>query len=203
MRRSKLMPDSHASALDQYQIGLKLRRLRIGKQLTLSRLATETGLSTALLSKLESAQMIPTLLTLSKICRVYGVSLSHFFSDPKRHSLSITRKGHLAAVRGSQESVRLVPLHYDHIGSARCGASLLEFPPKLLVSASEPGQGLSCLVYVVEGRLDLNICGDKDVLDAGDCACIDTDMVVIWGSATEEPCQVLFVRSESQKEMSA
>ena len=146
MRRSKAMLNSHASVLDHYQIGLKLRRLRIGKQLTLSRLAAETGMSTALLSKLESAQMTPTLMTLSKICRVYGVSLAYFFSDPQRHSLSITRKGHLAAIRGSQESVRRVPLHYNHIGSTGCGASLVEFRPKLLVSASEPGQGLSCLV---------------------------------------------------------
>jgi transcriptional regulator with XRE-family HTH domain len=194
VRRSNLMPDSHASALDQYQIGLKLRRLRMGKQLTLSRLAAETGLSIALLSKLESGRMTPTLQTLSKICRVYGVSLSYFFSDSKRHSLSITRKGHLAAIRGSQDSVRQIPLHYDHIGAARFGVNLLEFPPKVLVAASEPGQGLSCLIYVVEGRLDMNIGGDKDVLDAGDCACIDTDMVIVWGSATEKCCQLLFVK---------
>ena len=188
------MSELHDSALGQYQISLKLRRLRIGKHLTLSRLAAETGLSTALLSKLESDKMVPTLRTLSTICRVYGVSLSHFFSDPQRHSLSITRKGHLAAVRRPQEAVRQVPLHYDHIGSTKCGASLLEFPPKAMAAASEPGQPLSCLVYVVEGRLNLNIGGDKDVLDAGDCACIDTEMVVDWGSATQNPCQVLMVK---------
>ena len=188
------MSDSHAHVLDQYQIGLKLHRLRMGKHLTLSRLAAETGLSTALLSKLESSKMIPTLQTLSKICRVYGVSLSYFFSDPQRHSLSITRKGHLAATHGSHEKVQQIPLHFDHVGSTRYGASLLEFPPKALVAASQPGKALSCLVYVVEGRLALNIGGDKDLLDAGDCACIDTDMVVDWGSATKERCQVLFVK---------
>jgi transcriptional regulator with XRE-family HTH domain len=194
MRRFDLMPDSHASSLDQYQIGLKLRRLRIGKQLTLSRLAAETALSTALLSKLESNLMIPTLRTLAAICRVYGVSLNYFFSDSQRHSLSITRKGHLAAIRGSHETVRQIPLHYDHIGSAKYIASFLEFPPKALVSASEPGQALSCLVYVIEGRLALNIGADKDVLEAGDCACIDTDMVIAWGSATQKVCQVLLVK---------
>ncbi len=52
--------------------------------------------------------MIPTLQTLSKICRVYGVTLSYFFAEPKRHSLSITRKGHLASVRRSPESVRQI-----------------------------------------------------------------------------------------------
>ena len=42
-----------------YSIGPKLRALRMQKGLTLSRLAAETGLSTALLSKLETDRMIP------------------------------------------------------------------------------------------------------------------------------------------------
>lgn len=174
---------------------MKLRILRAGKQLTLSRLASETKLSTALLSKLETNRMIPTLQTLSKICSVYGVTLSYFFSDPVRHAVAITRKGHFAAIRGSHEGLRRVPLHYDHIGPARCGASILEFPPDSLLPASEPGQGLACLIYVVEGILILDIGGERDMLNAGDCACIDTDMIVVWGSATQRPCQALLMRA--------
>jgi len=47
-------------SLEPYCLGVKLRALRTKKRLTLSRLATETGLSTALLSKLETDRMIPT-----------------------------------------------------------------------------------------------------------------------------------------------
>ena len=39
-------------SLEYYCIGMKLRSLRTQKRLTLARLAAETGLSTALLSKL-------------------------------------------------------------------------------------------------------------------------------------------------------
>ena len=82
-------------SLEPYSIGMKLRSLRTQKHLTLSRLAVETGLSTALLSKLETDRMIPTLPTLANICRVYGVGLSFFFSDAAKHTLAITRKAHL------------------------------------------------------------------------------------------------------------
>ena len=82
-------------SLEPYAIGLKLRSLRVKKRLTLSRLAAETGLSTAMLSKLETDRLIPTLPTLATICRVYGVGLGHFFSEPTRPSLSITRRAHL------------------------------------------------------------------------------------------------------------
>ena len=65
-------------SLEPYCIGMKLRALRSQKRLTLARLAAETGLSTALLSKLETDRMIPTLPTLATISRVYGVGMSHF-----------------------------------------------------------------------------------------------------------------------------
>ena len=95
-------------ALEPYSIGMKLRTLRTQKHLTLSRLALETGLSTALLSKLETDRMIPTLPTLANICRVYGVGLSYFFADAARHTLAITRKAHLIGNGRSQEVVKRV-----------------------------------------------------------------------------------------------
>src|ERR1700677_4919999 len=75
--------------LAPYCMGAKLRSLRFARRLTLAQLATETGLSTALLSKLETDRMVPTLATLAMICRVYGVGLGHFFCDAAEHSLSV------------------------------------------------------------------------------------------------------------------
>ena len=99
-------------SLEPYGIGMKLRTLRTQKHLTLSRLAAETGLSTALLSKLETDRMIPTLPTLANICRVYGVGLA-ISSATAKHTLAITRKAHLAGNGRGQESA-------IEIGFTRC-----------------------------------------------------------------------------------
>ena len=181
------------SALEHYQIGLKLRTLRAERQLTLSRLAVETKLSTALLSKLETDRMTPTLQTLSKICTVYGVSLSYFFSDPSRHALAISRREHFIPARSSLGTVRRTPLHHNPIGTSHCRASVLDFPEDLMVTATEPGELLSGVVYVVEGTLQMVVGGSTEILHAGDCACIDTDMTVTWGSKGKDRCQVLMV----------
>src|ERR1039457_6120136 len=98
-------------SLEPYCIGAKLRLLRTQKRLTLSRLAAETGLSTALLSKLETDRMIPTLPTLATISRVYGVGMSYFFAEPARHTLSITRKAHLQSNGRGLDSVKFTPLN--------------------------------------------------------------------------------------------
>ena len=54
MSPTKLKLPSASQGLAPYAIGWKLKALRTEKGLTLSRLAAETGFSTALLSKLES-----------------------------------------------------------------------------------------------------------------------------------------------------
>jgi transcriptional regulator with XRE-family HTH domain len=64
--------------LKVYSIGTKLRVLRAQKEMTLSQIAAETGLSTALISKLETNHMNPTLPTLAILCQVYGVGLGVF-----------------------------------------------------------------------------------------------------------------------------
>ena len=71
-RRMSVQPSDEKHSLHLYSIGAKLRTLRVAKGLTLTRLAAEIGLSTALLSKLETDRMLPTLATLWRICQVYG-----------------------------------------------------------------------------------------------------------------------------------
>ena len=178
-------------SLEPYCIGLKLRSLRTQKRLTLSRLASETGLSTALLSKLETDRMIPTLPTLATICRVYGVGLSYFFSEPVRHALSITRKAHLQGNARGPESVRVTPLNTAE--GAQLKAQMIEFPPGGSAVSMNVTRDTAGVVYVIEGRLRLDAGGMTEVLEAGDCACIETEIPMAWSAADKRRCRVLAV----------
>ena len=179
-------------SLEPYRIGLKLRSLRTGKRLTLSRLAAETGLSTALLSKLETDRMIPTLPTLATISRVYGVSMSYFFSESAHHALSITRKAHLEGDGRTVESVKVTPLNAEGEGF-RLLAQLVEFPPGGANLAVNAFQETGAVVYVLEGRLRLDAGGIRDTLETGDCACMESEMPMAWSAADKRRCRVLAV----------
>jgi transcriptional regulator with XRE-family HTH domain len=216
-------------ALESYCIGLKLRTLRTQKRLTLARLAAETGLSTALLSKLETDRMIPTLPTLATISRVYGVGMSHFFSEPGRHTLSITRKAHLQSKGRGIESMKVTllspaaegslaqnpaanariptpagslrPLNPDGVPQGRSGqreiarqvVQLVEFPAGGAASAMDGFRNASGLVYILEGKLQLDAGGLQEVLDAGDCAYMESEMTVSWSAAGTHRCRLLAV----------
>jgi transcriptional regulator with XRE-family HTH domain len=179
-------------SLEPYCIGMKLRSLRTQKRLTLSRLAAETGLSTALLSKLETDRMIPTLPTLATISRVYGVGMSYFFSEPSRHTLSITRKSHLQGAGRGLESVKIIPLNAPS-GAPGLVAQIIEYPAGGASSTTEPGRETSGLVYVLEGRLQMNVGGLEEVLEAGDCAYMESEMASALSAAGKNRCLVLAV----------
>ena len=179
-------------SLEPYCIGLKLRSLRTQKRLTLSRLAVETGLSTALLSKLETDRMIPTLPTLATISRVYGVGMSYFFAEPARHTLSVTRKAHFEGTGRGLEPVRVTPLNATS-ENPRLLAQMIEFSPGAASSAADCFRGIGAVVYVLEGRLQLDAGGMQEVLEAGDCAYMESEMALAWSAADKHRCRILAV----------
>jgi transcriptional regulator with XRE-family HTH domain len=175
---------------------MKLRALRTRKRLTLSRLAAETGLSPALLSKLETDRMIPTLPTLATISRVYGVGLGFFFAEPVKHMFSISRKVYLQGESRGLEQVKVTPLNAlvdTPSAAARLVVQMIEFPaggtPTIPIAFHE-----ACgLVYVLEGKLQVNASGFAELLDAGDCAYMESEMALAWSAAGKRRCRILVV----------
>src|SRR5512145_1155854 len=78
--------------LNDYGIGAKIRALRLKKKIGLVDLGKHTGLSAALLSKIERGKLFPTLPTLLRIALVFSVGLEYFFSPAKdRRAIGVVR----------------------------------------------------------------------------------------------------------------
>src|ERR1700751_4852007 len=85
--------DTISQGLERYSIGEKLRTLRLRKSMGLVELGKHSGLSAALLSKLERGKLFPTLPTLLRIALVFSVGLEYFFTDErKRRVVALVRK---------------------------------------------------------------------------------------------------------------
>ena len=89
-----MLSDTLTDELGRYAIGPRIKALRLRKKLGLVQLAAHTGLSPAMLSKIERGQMFPTLPTLLRVAMVFGVGLDHFFSpDKEKPLIAVVRKG--------------------------------------------------------------------------------------------------------------
>src|SRR6186713_343182 len=81
------------TGLGNYDIGGKLRTLRLKKKVGLVELGQHTGLSPAMLSKIERGRLFPTLPTLLRIALVFSVGLEYFFAGAREKPLiAVVRK---------------------------------------------------------------------------------------------------------------
>lgn len=79
--------------LNPYELGEKIRQLRMKKKISLVDLGKHSGLSASMLSQLENGKLIPTLPTLARVAMVFDVGLDYFFSDRRKSRLlSLVRK---------------------------------------------------------------------------------------------------------------
>lgn len=166
--------------LKRYSIGEKLRRLRLRKSMGLTELSNHTGLSPALLSKLERDLMHPTLPTLLRISMVFSVGLEHFFNPEPKPVLEIIRKKErlrFPDVAGANP----VNYYFESLdfpaGNRRVNAFYAEFEtlePNEVRTHQHPGIEL---FYLLSGKLSLRIGGDEIELGEGDAAYFDSSVL--------------------------
>ena len=175
--RPEEVEDAVGRILNAYDIGVKLRRLRMRRKMSLVDLGKHTGLSASMLSQLENGKLVPTLPTLARIAMVFDVGLEHFFSDRRRQKL-------LAVVRGS-ERMRFperpdkeLPAYFFEclaytVQNKPLQAYFAEFPP-LEGNDTEPHlHDGSEFLYVIHGSLAVTFEHTEVVLRAGDSVYFD------------------------------
>lgn len=164
--------------LSAYELGGKLRRLRLRKKIALTDLAGHTGLSASMLSQLETGKLIPTLPTLARIALVFDVGLEYFFTEKRETKLfSVVRAAE--RMRFPERAGLADPAYYfECLTFATQGkglqAYLAEFPPrKSSRSGEHTHQGLEFLL-VMEGALVIRCQGEEHELHAGDAVMLDS-----------------------------
>ncbi len=162
-----------------YAIGEKLRGLRLKKSMGLVQLGKHTGLSPAMLSKLENGRLFPTIPTLLRIAMVFSVGLDYFFSDERtRHVVAIVRKEDRIRFP-ERPGAAAVSYWFESLDFAandrKLNAFLAEFQP--IGDRQRPHQhpGVEFL-YMICGKLELVIGSDPHRLESGDAIYFDSSV---------------------------
>jgi transcriptional regulator with XRE-family HTH domain len=163
--------------LEPYRLGEKMRTLRLRKSMGLVELGKHTGLSPAMLSKLERGKLFPTLPTLLRIALVFGVGLEHFFADErKRHVVAIVRKKERLRF---PESPGSGPIAYSFESldfkaiDRKLNAFYAEFEDLEREKMRLHQHAGIELLFVISGKLEITIGSDPYELSAGDAIYFD------------------------------
>ena len=151
-----MISETLSVGLEKYQIGPKLRRLRLRKKLGLTELGRHTGLSAGMLSKIERGLLFPTLPTLLRIAIVFNTGLEHFFTDEDAgpQAAVIRKRQRLEtpnAPGGKPPAYFFESLDFP-IMESKIAAFYAEFTSDCLVSAPHAHEGAE-LIYQLRGKL--------------------------------------------------
>ncbi|TNM66423.1 helix-turn-helix domain-containing protein [Aliirhizobium smilacinae] len=155
-------------------IGERLRTLRAAGGLTLEQLADRSGVSRAMISRIERAEASPTAALLARLCEGLGLTLSAFFAPDEPSSSPLSKRpeqrlwrdqttGYLrrsVSPPGMPSPVDIVEI--DFPAGAR-----VSFPPR------EESRVMTQHVWLFEGVLDMVLPDVTYRLQPGDCLFMD------------------------------
>jgi len=190
-------PETIRRILSSYELGGKLRQLRLRKKIALVDLGKHTGLSPSLLSQLENGKMIPTLPTLARIAMVFDVGLEHFFGDKRGRKLFSVVRAQERMRFPERADVPVPAYFFECLTFATQGkglqAYLAEFPPRGPVQGSEHfHEGLEFL-FVLEGSLAIRFQGEDHQLATGDSALLDSSEPHSYQGADKKGARAIVV----------
>jgi len=191
-----MLSQTLTAALEGYAIGPKIRRLRLRKKLGLVQLGEHTGLSPALLSKIERGHLFPTLPTLLRIALVFGVGLDHFFKeDSDRPIHAVVRKAD--RIRLPDKAGRISPAYrfesLDYpVSDRKLNGYFVEIESEDEPSEPHEHPGAE-IIYVLRGELVVNLEGEDFTLGEGDSMYFDTAHPHSYRRKGSSPCAAIVV----------
>lgn len=163
--------------LSGYDIGSKLRALRLRKKIALVDLGKHTGLSASMLSQLENGKLTPTLPTLARIAMVFDVGLEHFFGARRgQKTFAVVRA--VERLRFPDRADTPNPAYFfECLAFAAQGkglqAYLAEFPHRQPGEVQDHIHDGAEFLFVLEGTLSIRFEGEEHLLKQGDSVYFD------------------------------
>lgn len=176
------------------EVGSRVKRLRTQAGLTLEEFATRSGVSRAMLSKVERGEKSPTLAIIVRIAKGLNVSMSALMgAEPDPAQVSVIRKANRLAFRDAEtgfERHNLSPTHLDNdleflLHRIPPGESSGELPPYQVPTEK--------YLVVHEGQLTVQTGEANYVLETGDSFYFDVRDSYRFINAGKTPCAYYLV----------
>ena len=165
-----------ADALDGLgaTVAANIRRLRLQQGLSLERLASLSGVGTAVLQAIEQDSAVPAIEAVWKVAKVLGVPFSSILSDSQGAGTAVLRRAEsavLASQDGRFTSRALFPFH----GERQVEFYELRLAPGTLETAEAHAPGTTENIVVVRGPVEIVTADGPHRLEEGDAILFEAD----------------------------
>jgi transcriptional regulator with XRE-family HTH domain len=173
------------------RVGERVRALRRERGWTLESLAERSGVSRAMISKLERGEKNPTLVVAAKVAEGLGVSLSRLVGTEERREVVVVPRERRMTMRDPETGFerQLLSPNFGGLEFVRNvvpeGSTSGEFPPHR--------RGVEEYVVVEKGRLRAVLGGEEYVLEEGDAVYFEADVAHRFDNAGLGECSYYLV----------
>jgi transcriptional regulator with XRE-family HTH domain len=184
--------DNTSDTVDR-DIGARLKTLRAAGGLTLGDLAERSGVSRAMLSRIERGESSPTAQLLNRVCAGLGVTLSSLFAAAETSVPPLSRRADQAVWRDPASGYQRRVVSPPGTGSP---AEIIEveFPPGAAVAFdSQRLANANQHVLVLEGTMEITIADETWRLEKGDSLHMRLDQAIGFRNPAERPARYLVV----------
>ena len=182
-------------AVASRRLGERVRELRRGRNLTLDELAGLSGVSRAMISKLERGEKNPTLVVAAKLAEGLGISLSTLAGMEERHEVIVVPRDRRMVMRDPETGFERQLLSPNFVGPG------VEFVQNKIPPGSTSGEfpphrkGVEEHVVVEHGSLKAILAGDEYLLDEGDAMYFEADIPHRFDNTGDVECTYYLVIS--------
>lgn len=158
---------------EEMMVARKIKELRLRKDISLAKMAEETGFSTALLSQIENHLISPPLGTLIKIARALDVEICEFFADSKEEDYIVVRKNErrrvarVASKEGVKYGYNYETLAYG-LANRHMEPFLVTLEPATIRDRNAYSHEGEEFIFVLEGAVDISLDKAEETLEPGD-----------------------------------
>ena len=197
MRNESPPPGESPGHIDTL-IATRLLALRQAKGLSLAELAELSGVSKAMISKVERAQSSPTAVLLGRLAAGLGVSLAQLLTEDKeKEGRQRLRKKAIQEVWRDPEAGYLRRQVAER-GTTSSGVELVEVELPRSAQVGYPrwsGKPYRQCLWMLEGALRVDYGDERFELAPGDCLDFGVDRPLVFKALRRTACRYLLVAS--------
>ncbi len=187
-----------SEAVATEKLGARVRELRRGRGLTLQGLAEKSGVSRAMISKLERGEKNPTLVIAAKLAEGLEVTLSQLAGMEGRREVVVVPKGRRMTMQDPETGFERQLLSPSFAGRG------LEFVRNVIPEGATSGEfpphkkGVEEYIVVERGRMRAVLYGEEYVLEEGDSLYFEADVAHRFDNVGEGECSYYLVISSGR-----
>jgi transcriptional regulator with XRE-family HTH domain len=178
------------------QLADRIKSLRMARDWTLDQFAQTSGVSRAMISKIERAEVSPTAATLARLASGLGVSVASLFNGAGQNGSPLS-PAHSQPVWTDPETSYIRRNVSPEVAQGAAEIVDVTFPPgqRVVMENARGWDGLTQQVWILDGQMQMTVGGKTTLLSKGDCLFMRLDQPLVFHNPGNFPARYAVILS--------